>query len=86
MLDAYARDIGTGPDKTVIVLIDNAGWRVSPGLNVPDGFCFPPPYTPELRPAGRPRRPPTRAPPTRRSIERIQNAWNRSEFASPRPP
>ncbi len=55
VLDAYARDIGAGPDKTVILLIDNAGWHVSPRLNVPDGvrFCFLPPYTPELQPAER---------------------------------
>ncbi len=55
VLDAYARDIGAGPEKTVILLIDNAGWHVSRRLNIPDGirFCFLPPYTPELQPAER---------------------------------
>ena len=55
VLDADARDIGAGPDKTVILLIDNAGWHVGRRLNIPDGirFCFPPLYTPEPQPTER---------------------------------
>lgn len=55
VLDAAARDIGAGPDKTVIPLIDNAGWHVGRRLNIPDGirFCFSPPYTLEPQPAER---------------------------------
>jgi len=53
VLNAFARDIGAGPDKTVILVLDNAGWHTSPKLDIPDGirFCFLPPYTPELQPA-----------------------------------
>jgi len=53
VLDAFARDIGAGAHKTVILLLDNAGWHVSPKLKPPEGvrFCFLPPYTPELQPA-----------------------------------
>ena len=55
VLDAFARDVGAGPDKTVILLIDNAGWHVSPRIRPPDGIClcFLPPYAPELQPAER---------------------------------
>jgi len=55
VLEAFARDVGAGPKKTVILLIDNAGWHISPRLKLPDGvrFCFLPPYTPELQPAER---------------------------------
>jgi len=55
-LDAFARDIGAGSHKTVILVLDNAGWRVSRKLRPPDGvrLCFPPPYAPKLQPAERP--------------------------------
>ncbi len=55
VLEAFARDVGAGADKSVILLIDNAGWHVSPRLKIPDGirFCFLPSYTPELQPAER---------------------------------
>lgn len=55
VLDAFARDIGAGANKTVILVLDNAGWHISPKLKIPDGirFCFLPPYTPELQPAER---------------------------------
>ena len=46
LLNAFAGDIGTGPDKTVILVLE--GRHVSPNLKIPDGvrFCFLPPYTP----------------------------------------
>lgn len=55
VLDAFAATVGAGPNKTVIVVLDNAGWHVGKRLIVPDGIrlCFLPPYTPELQPAER---------------------------------
>ena len=54
-LEAFARDVGAGPNKTVVLLIDNAGWHISPRLKPPDGvrFCFLPPVYAELQPAER---------------------------------
>jgi len=53
VLDGFAATLGAGPDKTVIVVLDGAGWHVSKRLCLPDGIrlCFLPPYTPELQPA-----------------------------------
>ncbi len=53
MLDGFAATVGAGPDKTVILVLDGAGWHVSKRLRAPDGIrlCFLPPYTPELQPA-----------------------------------
>lgn len=53
VLDAFARQIGAGRRKIVILVLDNAGWHVSAKLEPPEGirFCFLPPYTPELQPA-----------------------------------
>lgn len=54
-LEAFAREAGAGPDNTVILVIDNAGWHVSNDIKPPDGviLAFLPPYTPELQPAKR---------------------------------
>ena len=54
-LEAFAREAGAGPDNTVILVIDNAGWHVSNDIKPPDGviLAFLPPYTPELQPAER---------------------------------
>jgi hypothetical protein len=54
-LEAFAREVGAGPDKTVILVIDNAGWHVSNDIKPPDGviLVFLPPYTPQLQPAER---------------------------------
>lgn len=53
VLEAFARDVGAGPHKTVIVVLDNAGWHVSKKLLPPEGIrlCFLPAYAPELQPA-----------------------------------
>lgn len=53
VLDAFADSVGAGAEKTVIIVLDNAGWHVSRRLRLPDGIrlCFLPPYTPELQPA-----------------------------------
>lgn len=54
-LEAFAREVGAGQDKTVILVIDNAGWHVSSDIKPPDGviLVFLPPYTPQLQPAER---------------------------------
>ena len=54
-LEAFAREVGAGPDNTVILVIDNAGWHVSDAIKPPDGviLVFLPPYTPQLQPAER---------------------------------
>ncbi len=53
ILDAFATTLGAGPDKTVILVLDGAGWHVSKKLKPPDGIrlAFLPPYTPQLQPA-----------------------------------
>lgn len=55
VLDAFAKATGSGPDKAVVLVLDNAGWHVSGKLKIPDGIylCFLPPYSPELQPAER---------------------------------
>lgn len=53
LLAAFARDIGAGPDKHVILVLDRAGSHVAKDLEVPDGLelMFLPAYSPELQPA-----------------------------------
>lgn len=53
LLAAFAREAGAGRDRTVILVLDNAGWHGETGLHVPEGvrLAFLPPYTPELQPA-----------------------------------
>ncbi len=53
LLRAFAREIGAGPDKHVILVLDGAGSHVAKDLEVPHGIelMFLPPYSPELQPA-----------------------------------
>ena len=53
LLDAFAREVGAGPNKRVVLLLDNAGFHTRPNLAVPDGLrlVYLPPYSPELQPA-----------------------------------
>ena len=53
LLEAFARAVGAGPKKRVVLLLDNAGWHTLPNLAVPDGIklVYLPPYSPELQPA-----------------------------------
>ena len=53
LLAAFARESGAGSERTVILLLDGAGWHTEPGLRVPEGLrlVYLPPYTPELQPA-----------------------------------
>src|SRR3954471_2241449 len=55
VLAAFARAVGAGGDKLVMLVLDRAGWHVSAKLVVPDGVVleFLPTYTPELQPAER---------------------------------
>jgi transposase len=54
-LEHFARAVGVGPNKRVLLVVDGAGWHAAKGLRVPDGIelVFLPPYSPELQPAER---------------------------------
>ncbi len=54
-LEAFAKAVGAGQGKQIVLVIDQAGWHVSHKLQVPDGihFAFLPPSSPELQPAER---------------------------------
>ena len=53
LLASFAREAGAGRERTVVLVVDNAGWHGEAGLLLPDGvrLVFLPPYTPELQPA-----------------------------------
>ncbi|WP_040622263.1 transposase, partial [Rhodovulum sp. PH10] len=53
MLANFARTVGAGSTRIVVLVLDGAGWHTSPGLAVPDGLrlVYLPPYSPELQPA-----------------------------------
>ena len=55
VLARFARAVGAGRDKAVILVLDRAGWHASGHLAVPAGvrLVFQPPYSPELQPAER---------------------------------
>ena len=55
ILAAFAREVGAGAGKHVILVLDRAGWHVSGALAVPEGveLMFLPPYSPEIQPAER---------------------------------
>lgn len=52
-LAAFARQVGAGPHKKIVLVLDRAGWHTSLRLRVPDHVYlhFLPPYSPELQPA-----------------------------------
>lgn len=53
LLKTFAREAGAGLHRTIVLVLDNAGWHGEAGLNIPEGvrLVFLPPYTPELQPA-----------------------------------
>ena len=53
LLETFAREAKAGVDRTIVLVLDNAGWHGEAGLSVPEGvrLVFLPPYTPELQPA-----------------------------------
>lgn len=54
-LGEFARAVGAGNRKNILLVLDQAGWHISKDLIVPDGIhlVFLPSYTPELQPAER---------------------------------
>ncbi len=55
LLAAFARETGAGRERSIVLVLDNAGWHGPEGLAIPDGIslAFLPPYSPELQPAER---------------------------------
>ena len=53
LLAAFAREIGAGCERSIVLALDNAGWHGPKDLAVPDGISlvFLPAYSPELQPA-----------------------------------
>ena len=53
LLALFAKEVGAGKDRIVILVLDNAGWHTRAGLRKPPGLrlVYLPPYTPELQPA-----------------------------------
>ena len=53
ILAGFARAVGAGSKKLVMLVLDGAGWHVSPDLAVPEGIrlVFLPSDSPELQPA-----------------------------------
>lgn len=51
----FARVVGAGPDKPIVLVLDQAGWHQSARGVVPPGLHLVslPPYSPELQPAER---------------------------------
>ena len=49
------REIGAGPEKPILLVLDGAGWHRSDHLRIPPGIhlLFLPPYSPELQPSER---------------------------------
>ena len=53
-LAAFARQVGAGPGKKIVLVLDRAGWKpTSLRVHVPEHvyLLFLPPYSPELQPA-----------------------------------
>ena len=49
----FAKSVGAGSQKRIVLQLDNAGWHGPENLAVPDGIrlVFQPPHSPELQPA-----------------------------------
>ena len=49
----FAKSAGAGPNKRIVLQLDNAGWHGPENLTVPDGIrlVFQPAHSPELQPA-----------------------------------
>ena len=54
-LAVFAEEVGAGPDKPIVLVLDRAGWHSSAQLTLPEGIhlVFLPPYSPEVQPAER---------------------------------
>jgi transposase len=55
LLAGFARKVGAGRERHIVLVLDDAGWHGPEGLTIPDGIglVFLPPYSPELQPAER---------------------------------
>jgi DDE superfamily endonuclease len=53
ILADFAKSVGAGADKRIVLQLDNAGWHGPENLAVPDGIrlVFQPAHSPELQPA-----------------------------------
>ena len=53
ILADFAKSVGAGANKRIVLQIDNAGWHGPQNLAVPDGIrlVFQPAHSPELQPA-----------------------------------
>ena len=53
LLRSFAKTVGAGDKRIVILVLDNAGWHGPLRLTVPEGLrlVYLPPYSPELQPA-----------------------------------
>jgi transposase len=53
VLSDFAKSVGVGPKKRIVLQLDNAGWHGPENLSVPDGIrlVFQPAHSPELQPA-----------------------------------
>lgn len=54
-LAAFAAEVGAGPTKQIVLVLDRAGWHSSAQLTLPEGIqlVFLPAYSPEVQPAER---------------------------------
>ena len=54
-LAEFAKDVGAGVNKRILLVLDGAGWHTSDAVVCPEGIEFVqlPPYSPELQPAER---------------------------------
>jgi transposase len=52
-LEAFAQQVGAGPSKQIVLVLDGAGWHASPRVRVPEHvhLLFLPSHSPELQPA-----------------------------------
>jgi hypothetical protein len=53
VLADFAKSVGAGPTKRIVLQLDSAGWHAPKNLAVPDGIrlVLQPTYSPELQPA-----------------------------------
>ena len=51
----FAKQVGVGPDKHILLVLDQAGWHTSKEVVIPEGIEFVPlpSHSPELQPAER---------------------------------
>ena len=54
-LEEFAREVGAGPKKKILLVLDSAGWHTAGELRIPEGIELVPlpAYTPEMQPAER---------------------------------